>query len=70
MHVDDRSETTSRRTSEGHDESESHSIDRPEVGVASSEVHPDDEDSGEDEFYDKSRSFFDSISRETNGPNR
>ena len=71
MHVDDRSEATSRRTSEGNDESESHSVDRSEMGVASSEVHSDnDEDSGEDEFYDKSRSFFDSISREANGPNR
>ena len=70
MHVDDRSD--SRRTSEANDENESHSADHPEVGVTSSEAHSDnDMDSGEDDLvYDKSKSFFDSISRENNGPSR
>ena len=66
LHVDDKSETRSRRTSDSNGDDES-----VHPAVVSSELDNEVE-SEEDEFYDKSKSFFDSISCDTSaqGSNR
>lgn len=61
LHVDDKSETRSRRTSDSNGDDETVHPDEDKVGVVSSELDNEVE-SVEDEFYDKSKSFFDSIS--------
>lgn len=71
LHVDDKSEMESRRVSESNGDEDPPLEDRTEVSVASSEGQLDnDADVAEDECYDKSKSFFDSISRESSGPPR
>ncbi len=63
LHVDDKSETSSRGVNESNEDDDTPQGEGSEVVVASNEAQAEnDADSADDEFYDKSKSFFDSIS--------
>ncbi len=71
LHVDERSDGSSRRVSETIGEDEVSQGEEREI--VSSETLSDNEADPvtvEEEFYDKSKSFFDSISCESNGRGR
>ena len=68
LNIDDHSSTHSRRTSEGNEGAESPTSDDVIVEDMAGGIDGSDEGGAEGDYYDKSKSFFDNISCESNTP--
>lgn len=68
LNIDDHSSTHSRRTSDGNDGAESPASDDVIIEDMAGGIDGGDEGGADGDFYDKSKSFFDNISCESNTP--